>query len=247
MEKIKLDLHEISIPEKDWNQFKKSAEEDDLLILGVGVKYKLAKSRILSLICALGLIAAFVAGAIILATSYIFTDAFITFFVIYIIFAFLCTKKIRRESTLSQITKNLNADYRKILNKLFVPSTFIWVLDFISYLIILVLTIPYQIIMFVIGLFCPKFVISKNGVLVAIPKGYGLDQLEVIGNYYEGISLFNEYMKVVHNETHKYEIEIINEMGCRQVLHSSDNVHFYTDGGAEYISNDGGKTVFPTH
>ena len=41
----KLDLTDVSIHEKDWKAFKKSATQEELLILGLGVKYKKIKSR----------------------------------------------------------------------------------------------------------------------------------------------------------------------------------------------------------
>lgn len=243
MEKIKLNLHEISIPEKEWKRFKNNASEDELLTLGIGIQYKLAKSRILSFICAIGLIAAFITAAVIIATGSILTDAFITFAIMYVVFAFLCTKKIRYETSLNQVTSKLSPEYKSCLRKLFVPSTVVSVIDIIVYMVIIILTLPYQLLMYVVGLIFPKFVISKNGVLVAVPRGYGLDQLEAIGEYYEGISLFDEYMESVHEQTHRYQVEITNDMGTKSVLHSSDNVHFYADEGTEYISDDGGQHV----
>lgn len=43
----KLDLTDVSIHEKDWKAFKKSATQEELLILGLGVKYKKLKADLL--------------------------------------------------------------------------------------------------------------------------------------------------------------------------------------------------------
>ena len=99
MKKVKLRLHDISIPEKTWKVFKNNAGEETMLILGVGVEYKLAKTRILSIICAVVLIAAFIACVVSLAKDFIFSDTAIVCLIVYVICAFLCTKKLRYEST----------------------------------------------------------------------------------------------------------------------------------------------------
>ena len=233
----KLKLKEISIPEKEWKEFRKQASEDELYILGVGVEYKLSKMIIPSIIYAIGLIVSIIAGIVIALTNEEPINGIIIMAIGYILFAFMCTKKIRYESTQGQIRKSISKEYVDSLNKMFISSRALSVIDFIVGIIILILTIPYQFLMMVIGIIAPKFVISKNGVLVAVPKGYGLEALELVGAYYSSISLFDE---ITMNDSHKYEIEIINDMGCKSTLHSSNNKDYYDESGTAYIKNDDG-------
>lgn len=234
---IKLKLKEISIPEKQWKIFRKEASTDELFILGVGVQYKLTKMFISSIIYAIGLIASIIAGIVIALTNDEPLNEIIIMAICYIFFAFMCTKKIRYQSTYTQLCKNLNKEDVKVLDNLFSSSAAKAIIDVIVGIIISLLTIPYQILMMIVGLIAPKFVISKNGVLVAVPKGYGLDALELVGAYYSSISLFDE---ITMNDSHKYEIEIINDMGCKSTLHSANNKDYYDESGTAYTKNDDG-------
>ena len=159
--------------------------------MAIGSKYRLAKGRIKTIIFALGIILSIIIG---LAT--IGSDVGIIILIGgYVLFSFLSTKSIRYQDTYEKCARKLNKEYKTKLKE-FIPSSIVTsILDWFIQLVIVYITIPYQAILMLIGLFAPNFVIAKNGVLVSIPKGYDIGGLGAIGEYYQSFNVVDEYGK----------------------------------------------------
>lgn len=235
-----LDLFDVSVHEKDWKQFKKSATQEELLVLGIGVRYRLMKQRILSYLSALGIILSVIIGLLTIGSS----AGLIILLGGYFVFSFLATKSIRYNDSLSKINGKLNKENRQVLKSVFKTSAVAAFFDGLVQIIIMFITIPYQAILMLIGMFAPNFVISKNGVLLAIPKGYDIGNLAEIGAYYASRSLLEDWQNTSYENSHKYTATFTNRMGCEQTVHSSDGKSFYSEGGS-YVghSEDNGKTI----
>lgn len=240
----KLDLTDVSIHEKDWKAFKKSATQEELLILGLGVKYKKIKSRPFAVISLLGIILSVAVGLLLMQYLEDMSAGLIVLLVGYVLFSFIATKVIRYSDSFSQINRKLESENRKALKNAFNVSSAAAVFDALVQLPIMFLTIPYQALMMGIGMFAPNFVISKNGVLIAIPKGYDIGNLVAIGEYYASFSLIGDFEKTSYENSHKYTATFTNDAGCEQTIHSPDGKNYYYENGA-YAghSDDNGKTI----
>ncbi len=194
----KLDLFDVSIHERDWKSFKKTATQEELLILGIGVKYRIIKSRILTYLSVLGMILSVVIGLLLIGTD----AGLIILIGGYLVFAFLATKSIRYNDSFSQIKRRLSKENKAALKSVFKVSAVAAFFDALFQLIIVYVTIPYQAVMLLIGMIAPNFVISKNGVLIAIPKGYDIGNLGAIGEYYASFSLFDDIEKTSYDNSH---------------------------------------------
>lgn len=239
---VKMDLLDVSVDEKDWKQFKKTAAQEELLILGVGVKYRLVTKRIISYLAALGIILSVAIGLVLISALDDISAGLIVLVVGYVICSFLATKFIRYSDSYGKIKRKLDPENKKVLKELLKVSAAAAVFDEIVKLIIMYTTIPYQAILMFIGLFAPNFVISKNGVLLAIPRSCGLDNFETIGAYYASFSLFDEW----EEGRRKYKATFINDKGCEQTVYSPDKKEYYSSDWKHVgSSDDGGKTIKP--
>lgn len=237
------DFTDVSIHGKDWKNFKKTATQEELIVLGIGSKFRLNSTLWTSLIWAVGIIVSVIVGIVLINTDDDPITGLIILIVGYLLFSFLSTKRLRYTDTYSEICGELNKENKKKINSILKPS---FIKSFISVIINIILgliTIPYQFVMVIIGWIAPKFVISKNGVLITIPKGYGFENLAAIGEYYARQSLIDEMLDNSYKKNHKYEIEIIDDYGNTVKLHSADNIHFSDGSDGCYISDDGGRTV----
>ena len=240
----KLDLINVSIHERDWKEFRKSATQEELLVLGLGVQYRIIKGRPIAWISMLGMILSVVVGLLLMEFMGDISTGLIVLVVGYVVFSFLATKVIRFNDSYKQICRRLEKENRKLLKSAYKVSSAASFFDTFVQLPIMFLTIPYQAIMMLIGMFAPNFVVSKNGVLIAIPKGYDIGNLESIGAYYASYSLLDDMEQTSYEKNHKYVATFTNSMGCEETVCSPDGVKFYKDNG-EYVgySNDNGKTI----
>ena len=94
---FKLDLYDTNVDEKTWKQFKKTATQDELTVIAIGAKYRIAHSRIKNLIYALGIVLSIA----------LFWPTGGWSLIGYPVFAFLATKSIRYEDTYSQSYRKL--------------------------------------------------------------------------------------------------------------------------------------------
>lgn len=242
----KLDLIDVSIHEKDWKQFKKNAEQAELLILGIGVKYRIITKRLFAYLSALGIVLSVALGLILISTMADMSAGLIVLIAGYVIFSFLATKPIRYNDSLSKIKSKLNKENKNALKNVLKVSAAAAFFDALIRFVVVYITIPYQALMLAIGMVAPNFVVSKNGVLVAIPRGYDIGNLTSIGEYYASRSLIDEWEQTTYEKRHRYEATFINDMGCEQKVHSPDGKLFYGE-GENYVgrSEDNGKTIIP--
>ncbi len=239
----KLDLYDVSVHEKDWKQFRKSATQEELLVLGIGVKYRLITKRLVSYLSVIGMILSVVIGL-----SMFFAASLEAGLIIaiagYVFFAFLSTKYIRYSDSFGKIRKRLNKENRKALDAVFGYSAIIEFFDALGRLLLLYLTIPYQALMILVGMFAPNFVVAKNGVLIAIPTGCDIGNLAFAGSFYASRSLLEDWGETSYENSHKYTATFINDMGCEQTVHSPDGKSFYSeDGSFVGYSDDNGKHI----
>ena len=194
----KLDLEDVSIHEKEWKEFRKTASQEELLILAIGSKYRLRTSIIKSLLFAIGLVLSVVVGLCLLFST---TVGLVILIGGYLIFAFLSSKHIRYQDTFNQINRKLDKENKLYMKSVFKYSAGMTVLDIFLKFALMWLTIPYQALMLVLGMIAPNFTIAKNGVLVSVPKGYGLENLIDMGEYYKKYSLLDEMIETQKNST----------------------------------------------
>lgn len=240
----KLDLFDVSVHEKDWKQYRKSASQEELLILGIGVKYRLITKRLVSYLSALGIMLSVIIGLVLISSMEDMSAGLIVLVAGYAVFSFLATKFIRYNDSLSQINRRLDKENKAALKSVFNVSAAAGFFDGLVRALIMFITLPYQAVLMFIGMFAPNFVIAKNGVLIAIPKGYDIGNLASAGEYYASRSLLDDWRQTSYNENHRYKATFINDMGCEQTVYSADGKSFYTDGGS-YVgqSDDNGKTI----
>lgn len=240
----KLDLFDVSIHEKDWKQFRKSAAQDELLILGIGAKYRLISKRLISYLSALGILLSIIAGFVMISLLDMMSAGLIVLVVGYLVFSFLATKFIRYNDSYKQIYRCLDKENKAALKKIFKVSAAAAFFDALRNFFVVWLTIPYQAILMLIGMFAPNFVIAKNGVLVAIPKGCDIGNLAAVGDYYASRSLLDDWEQTSYEKSHRYTATIINNMGCEQKVHSADGVNYYfEDGSYAGHTDDNGNLV----
>ena len=241
---FKLDLYDASVDEKTWKEFRKTASQEELAVIAIGAKYRVAHSRIKNILYTIG---------IILSIALFWPTGGYSL-IGYPVFAFLATKSIRYEDTLSQAYRKLDKEYKALVDGYFNCGIGWKILDIIIKLGIFYLTIPYQAILLFIGLFAPNFVISKNGILVSIPKGYDVGNLGAVGEYYLGFKFIDEALgnkgassapaqsgSPADDYYKKDAYTYTDANGYEQTVYSGDGKEFY-DAGGHYVgsSGDGG-------
>lgn len=154
-----LDLYDTSVDERTWKEFKREASQEELAVIAIGAKYRIAHSRIKNILYALGIILSIA----------IFWPTGGWSLIGYPVFAFLATKAIRYQDTYSQSYRKLSAEYKSFVDNCYNSSVWLTIVDGIVQFATFWLTLPYQAIMLLIGTFAPNFAIAKNGILVSIP------------------------------------------------------------------------------
>lgn len=234
---FKLDLYDVNIDEKTWKRFKKSASQEELAVIAIGAKYRVAHRRILNIIYAIG---------IVLSIALFFSTSGWSLFG-YVIFAFLATKSIRYEDTYGQSYGRLDDKYSAFVDNFFNSNIWLKILDFFVKLCVLWLTIPYQAVLLFIGTFAPNFVISKNGILVSLPKGYDVGCLGAIGEYYANVKFMDEAVSAIRESnkaiTEKTEESPADKFYKRKEYTYTDSYGYeqtvYTDNDKDFYGKDG--------
>lgn len=245
---FKLELYDSNIDEKTWKAFKKTATQDELTVIAIGAKYRVAHGRILNAICAIGIILSIA----------LFWPTGGWSLVGYPVFAFLATKSIRYEDTYSQSYRLLSKENKAFVDSYYNSNVGLKILDGIIKIAIFWITIPYQAILLLIGTFAPNFVISKNGILVSLPNGYDVGNLGAVGAYYASFSFIDEALanrgksadgNSESSPTDEYykkeEYTYTDEHGYEQTVYSDDKKNFY-DAGGHYVGNGGDDGDFKT-
>ncbi len=222
-----LDLYDASIDEKTWKEFKKTATQEELAVIAIGAKYRVAHSRVKNILFTFG---------IILSVALFWPTGGYSL-IGYPVFAFLATKSIRYEDTLSQAYRKLNKEYKELVDGYYNCGVGWKILDVFIKLGVFYVTIPYQAIMLFIGTFAPNFVVSKNGILVSIPKGYDVGNLGAVGAYYQGFKFIDEAL----DNNKKYTGTAVVD-GYEVAVHSADDRTYYDGNGNCYVK-EGGKLI----
>lgn len=244
-----VELVDISMHESDWKAFRKTASQDELLLMAIGSKYRVGTYKKKAAIFALGLVASVGAGVGLIFGG-MMDIGLIVLAVGYLLFSFLSSKYIRYQDTYSQLCRRLTGDYKVAIKQAMPQYKVGGFLSTLLNLVLIYITIPYQAIMMMLGMIAPNFVAAKNGILVSVPPGCGLDDILGIYGYFKSASFFdgvdfllNDVEQTSYEHNHKYEVDITNDAGCRVTLHSADNRTFYDDNNNAYESDDGGRTV----
>ena len=240
---FKLDLYDSNIDEKTWKEFKKTASQEELAVIAIGAKYRVAHSRIKNIIYAIGIILSIL----------LFWPTGGWSLIGYPVFAFLATKSIRYEDTYNQSYRKLNKEFRTYVDNYYNGNIGLKILDCIIKIAIFWITIPYQAILLLIGTFAPNFVISKNGILVSIPNGHDVGNLGAIGAYYASFSFIDEALDNRQKSSSgasgsptddyykKKEYTYTDSHGYEQTVYSDDEKNFYDVGGHYVGSTEDGK------
>lgn len=228
-----LDLVDYTVDEKTWKDFKKEATQEELTVIAIGAKYRVAHSRLINIISVIG---------IILSVALFWPTGGYSL-IGYPVFAFLATKIIRYQDTLIQARRKLSKENKNLVDSFFVSNTGLKILDVILQYAVVWLTLPYQAIMMIIGLVAPNFVISKNGILVSIPKGYDVGDLAVVSNYYSSFNFIDESLATMEkNDAERKK----SEQSERENVAQGPKEYTYTDenGHIQSVYSDDGDTFY---
>lgn len=239
---FKLDLYDVNVDEKTWKDFKKTATQEELTVLAIGAKYRMAHSRLKNIIYVLGIILSIV----------LFWPTGGWSLIGYPIFAFLATKSIRYEDTFTQSYRKLSKENKAYVDGFYKSNIGLKILDVIINMVLIYITLPYQALMLLIGMWAPNFVISKNGILVSLPNGYDVGNLGTVGAYYASFSFEDLIDETLENtkgsgkkektfkDAYGNEVEVDEQS---YVINDRSEKVYKDKYGNEYISDDGGKTV----
>lgn len=239
-----LDLYDVSIDEKTWKTFRKTAAQEDLAIIALGAKYRIVHSRIKNII--------FTIGMLLSILLILVTEGFSL--IGYAVLVFFLTKSIRYQDTFHSAYYKLNKENKALVNSYFKSNVALSIFDTITDLCIRFITIPYQAIMMLIGMFAPNFVIAKNGVLISIPNGYDVENLSAISDYYASFSFTDEVIAASEKsaeENKKHKITYQNGTDAITIDDRTESVEgiglksYKDDFGREYLSDDDGRTIRP--
>lgn len=243
---FQLDLYDTNVDDQTWKEYKRDAPQEELCILAIGAKYRMAHSRVKNLLFAIGIILSIV----------LFWPTGGWSLVGYPIFSFLATKTIRYQDTYSQTYSKLSKEYKDIVDAYFENNVGLSILDAVIMIATYVITIPYQGIMILVGMFAPNFVIAKNGILVSIPQGYDVGNLGAVGAYYASFNFIDEALSnmpapsapteaapsATEEEAYTYE----DSHGYSQTVYTHGGSDAYDVGGhyAGTVSGEGNDRKF---
>lgn len=233
-----LDLYDTSVDERTWKEFKREASQEELAVIAIGAKYRIAHSRIKNILYALGIILSIA----------IFWPTGGWSLIGYPIFAFLATKAIRYQDTYGQSYRKLSAEYKSFVDSCYNSSVWLTIVDGIVQFATFWLTLPYQAIMLLIGTFAPNFAISKNGILVSIPNGYDVGNLGAVGAFYKSFNFIDETLtNTKSNSTAKSESSSTDNYYKRDEFTYTDSNGYtqtvYTDHDGKDAYDAGGHFV----
>lgn len=246
----------ISIPDKEWKDYRNQATQDELFVLGLGMKLWLAKTRKSTLFFALALLLSVAVGIVVT----ILTQGFVGVIILvlgYLIFCTLCVRRHFIQQSFSQTKQKLTAENKKALDTALKTSGGAKFADVIITLILCTVCEPYFLVLAVLSAIIPSLMNTK----LVIPEGYGFEQLEEVKGYYAEKSFLSQVIDMTGEETGVAafkrgfngtsmvddgydEYTFTNDMGCSQTAYSKNGVDFYDANGA-YIgkSSDHGKYI----
>ncbi len=239
---FRLDLYDVSIDEKTWKTFRKTASQEDLAIIALGAKYRIVHSRIKNII--------FTIGMLLSILLFFVTEGYSL--IGYAVLVFFLTKSIRYQDTFHSAYFKLSKENKALVDSYFQSNVALIIFDTLTDLCIRFITIPYQAIMMLIGIIAPNFVIAKNGVLISLPNGYDIENLSAISDYYASFSFTDEVVAASEKsieEAKKHKVTYQSGADAITIDDRTESVagiglkSYKDDFGREYLSNDDGKTL----
>ncbi len=235
----------ISIPDKEWKEYREKAQQDELFVLGTGMKLWLAQTRIKALCYTIGLLLSVIIGLVILFCANVIAGAIILALG-YLVFCSLCMRGHFIRTTLNQTKRKLTADNRKALDAEFKAKGGAAFADVFISVVLLILSEPYNMALALISAVLPSVLNTK----LVIPEGFGFEALEEIKRYYAERSFLSETIDILadheRHDARKYASNTsptptdeyykksgytyTDEHGYEQTVFSDNGKDFYDDG-----------------
>lgn len=234
----------ISIPDKEWKEYRNQAPQDELLVLGIGMKLWLEKTRKSALFFMLGLLLSVIVG-IILA---VFVNAVAGILILAAGYLVFCTLIMRRhfiKTSLNQAKSKLSAENKKALDAEFKTSGGATVAEVFITVMLCSVCQPYSMVLAVASAALPSLLNTK----LVIPEGYGFEALEEVKSYYAEKSFLSE----VIGDITDYNINDSRRTRLNEEAASSPaddyykkDKYTYTDGNGyeQTVYSDNGKDFY---
>ncbi len=257
--RLRLDVYDTIVSNKDWKAFRKGASEEELATLAIGSRYRLESVSfyVKAVISVVGMIFSIAFGISCFSNFGIFA-----IFVLvggYIFFNLLASKLIGYSNTYSSCYRKISKEKREFVDRLFKKNIWLNLIRSIVLLFLNIITIPYKFILMAIEILIPP---AKNwaiahgsdaGAVITMPKGYDIGCLGALGNYYASCTFGNAWEEHLDNQERerlsKYKkYTYIDKYGVEQTAYSDDETHFYSSPNSRIevgTSNDNGKTIIP--
>ncbi len=239
----KLDLYDSIITTRDWKAFKKTATQEELVVLAIGAKYRTSGKQFFTkaLISVLGSIASVVIG--ILSISEL--DVFFSLAILiggYGFFSLMASKLAAYSTTYKKCLRLLDKENKDYVEGLFPKgSTFERVMHALVEIGLNFFIFPFQLIMMIISMFIPKAAewavahgAMSDAIVVSIPKGYDIGGLGAIGEYYASQSfsaIWDEHLEEEERRKAEEKRRVVTEGGYARTL----NYTGYTVQNGEYV------------
>lgn len=247
-----ISLRVISIPDKEWKDYRNQASQGELLALGIGSKMWLNRTRKKTLVFSLLLLLTLAAGALLA----VFVEPIIGIPIAvlgYLVFCTLCVRRHFVKTSLNQIKSKLNADNKKALDAEFKASGGATFAEVIITLILCSIGEPYYMVLAILTAVIPSVLNTK----LVIPEGYGFEQLEEVKGFYAEKSFLSDVVDMCvdynHNDAMRsrgngqatFRDEHGNEVDVEEQSYTNARGEkvYKDDNGREYVSDDGGVTV----
>lgn len=238
----------ISIPDKEWKEYRNQASQDELLVLGLGMKLWLAKTRKSTLFFTLALLVSVAVGIIIT----ILTQGYVGVIILalgYLIFCTLCVRRHDIQDSLDKTKRKLTAENKKALDAELKSSGGAKFADVFMSIILITVCEPYFLVLGVLSAIIPSLLNTK----LVIPEGYGFEQLEEVKSYYAEKSFLSDVVDMCVDYDKTPEQSTAPESSptdeyYRQDEHTYTDEHgytqtVYTDHGSKEARDVGGHYV----
>lgn len=250
--KSDISLKIISIPDKEWKEYRNQASQDELMVLGIGMKLWLNKTRKSALCFVLALLLTVAVGVVVA----LFANLIAGIAVIGVGYLIFCTLSMRRhfvKTSLSQTKSKLNAENKKALDAEFKTSGGATFAEVLITIVLCTICEPYIMAVAVLSAIFPSVLNTK----LVVPEGYGFEALEEIKGYYAEKSFLSEAIEICIDSNRKTASSkstetYRNQYGEEIELDADEQPYVINDRGEkvykdkygnEYISRDSGKTV----
>lgn len=229
----------ISIPDKEWKDYRNNAPQDELLVLGIGMKLWLSQTRKSALLCTLGVLLSVAAGVAVMLLLHLIAGIAILG-VGYLVFGALLMRRHFIKTSLNQVKSKLSADNKKILDAEFKTSGGAAFAEVIITLVLCTLCQPYSIALAVLSAVIPSVLNTK----LVIPEGCGFEALEQAKAYYaeksflsETIGICLDYNRSGKTETTTVTDEYGNKVNVEEQAYVNENGEkvYKDEFGNEYV------------